>query len=207
MNPELPRLLIVDDVPQNLQVLAGILAQLPGHISAATDGPGALELAFQEPPDLILLDVTMPEMDGFEVCRRLQADPRTRELPVIFLTARTQTQDILQGFEAGAVDYVSKPFNPPELLARVRTHLALKAALDRERAIRQQLEEALANIKVMSGLIPICARCLKVRDDRGYWTRVEAYVSAHSEATFSHGVCPECTRDLYPEFSQEQGLE
>lgn len=207
MTAETPRLLIVDDVPQNLQVLAGILAPFSGQLSAATDGPSALELAREAPPDLILLDVTMPEMDGFEVCRQLQADPRTREVPVIFLTARTQSEDIVRGFEAGAVDYVNKPFHPPELLARVRTHLALKGALDRERAMRLELEAALANIKVMSGLIPICARCMKVREDSGYWTRVEAYVSARSGATFSHGVCPECTQALYPEFSQDQGLE
>lgn len=207
MSADGPRILIVDDVPQNLQVLAGILAQFSGHLSAATDGPSALELARRESPDLILLDVTMPGMDGFEVCRQLQAEPQTHDIPVIFLTARTQSEDLVRGFEVGAVDYVNKPFHPPELLARVRTHLALKAALDRERTMRVELEAALANIKVMSGLIPICARCMKVRDDQGYWTRVEAYVSARSEATFSHGVCPECTQALYPEFSEEQGFE
>ena len=122
------RLLLVDDTPQNLQVLGTILRQQGYKINVAQHGRQALEVAQKTPPDLILLDVMMPEMDGLEACRHFKADPRTRDIPIIFLTAKTAAEDIVQGFEAGGVDYVAKPFNPAELLKRVQTHLELKAA-------------------------------------------------------------------------------
>ncbi len=132
------RLLIVDDTPQNLQVLGGILREAGYKLSVAQSGVQALEVAQRVLPDLILLDVMMPEMDGFEVCRQLKADPATAEIPVIFLTAKTEAEDVVLGFELGAVDYVGKPFNPPELLKRVQTHLEL-ALLRRD--LERQVEE------------------------------------------------------------------
>jgi adenylate cyclase len=119
-------LLVVDDVPENLHVMNGILRD-EYQVRVATSGPKALELLAQDPlPDLLLLDVTMPGMDGYEVCRRLKADPRTRDIPVIFLTALTGPEDETRGFEAGAVDYIHKPVTPATVLARVRTHLELR---------------------------------------------------------------------------------
>ena len=132
------RLLIVDDTPQNLQVLGGILREQGYKLSVAQSGVQALEVARRVLPDLILLDVMMPEMDGFEVCRQLKADPAMAEIPVIFLTAKTEAEDVVRGFELGAVDYVGKPFNPPELLQRVQTHLEL-ALLRRD--LERQVEE------------------------------------------------------------------
>jgi adenylate cyclase len=119
------RILIVDDTPANIQALAGTLKDQGYQISVATNGRQALEVVGRMRPDLILLDVMMPEMDGFETCRQLKAAAATHDIPVIFLTARTETADIVKGFELGALDYVSKPFNPPELLARVNTHLTI----------------------------------------------------------------------------------
>jgi adenylate cyclase len=119
------RILVVDDTPANIQVLSTTLKAKGYQISVATSGGQALDLVGRLRPDLILLDVMMPEMDGFETCRRLKAAEATREIPVIFLTARTETTDIVQGFELGAVDYVAKPFNAHELLARVNTHLTV----------------------------------------------------------------------------------
>ncbi len=121
-----PCLLLVDDTPANIDVLVGILG--PDHdLKIANRGAKALQIcASGRPVDLVLLDVMMPEMDGYEVCRRLRADPATRDLPIIFLTAKTETEDVVHGFELGANDYVPKPFRPPELLARVRTQLALR---------------------------------------------------------------------------------
>ncbi len=119
------RILVVDDTPANIQVLASTLRDKGYQISVATNGKQALEVVERMRPDLILLDVMMPEMDGFEVCRRLKASEQWRQIPVIFLTAKTETADIVQGFELGAVDYVPKPFNAPELLARVNTHLTI----------------------------------------------------------------------------------
>src|SRR4249920_2817025 len=128
-NPENRRtLLLVDDTPDNLRVLSGLLRD-DYQLRIATSGEKALEAAAKDPaPDLVLLDVTMPGMDGYEVCRRLKGDPRTRDVPVIFLTALTQTEDEAKGFEAGAVDYVHKPITPATVLARVRTHLELREA-------------------------------------------------------------------------------
>ncbi len=120
-----PRILIVDDTPANIQTLAAILKQQGYQTSVATHGKMALEVLARVPADLVLLDVMMPEMDGFETCRQLKANEAWRHIPVIFLTAKTETADIVQGFEVGAVDYVAKPFNTHELLARVNTHLTL----------------------------------------------------------------------------------
>ncbi|HVM50375.1 MAG TPA: adenylate/guanylate cyclase domain-containing protein [Candidatus Acidoferrum sp.] len=119
------RLLVVDDTPANIQALSAILKEKGYQISVATNGKQALEVVARIQPDLILLDVMMPEMDGFETCRRLKAAEQWRQIPVIFLTAKTETADLVQGFELGAVDYVAKPFNAHELLARVQTHLTI----------------------------------------------------------------------------------
>jgi two-component system, sensor histidine kinase and response regulator len=124
------RVLIVDDITKNLQVVGTILRQAGYSVTPATSGAEALEGLREQLPDLILLDLMMPEMDGLEVCRRLKADPLIQPIPVIFLTASNEMEHLVKGFEVGAVDYVTKPFNPPELLARVRTHLELKHARD-----------------------------------------------------------------------------
>ncbi len=119
------RILIVEDTPANIQAVSAILKEQGFQISVATNGRQALEVLDRVRPDLILLDIMMPEMDGFETCQRIKASTAWREIPIIFLTARAETADIVRGFELGAVDYVSKPFNSHELLARVNTHLTL----------------------------------------------------------------------------------
>jgi class 3 adenylate cyclase len=119
------RILVVDDTPANIQSLAAILKEKGYQISVATNGKQALEVVARVQPDLILLDVMMPEMDGFETCQHLKAAEQWRQIPVIFLTAKTETADLVRGFELGAVDYVGKPFNAHELLARVNTHLTV----------------------------------------------------------------------------------
>jgi len=119
------RILVVDDTPANIQVLSSTLKSKGYQISVATNGKLALETLTRARPDLILLDVMMPELDGIETCRLLKASSEWRDIPVIFLTAKTEVEDIVKGFELGAVDYVAKPFNAHELLARVTTHLTL----------------------------------------------------------------------------------
>jgi len=128
--PHRSHVLVVDDIPKNLQVVGTLLRNAGYELMPATNGADSLEGARMHLPDLILLDLMMPEMDGLEVCRRLKADPLTQPIPVIFLTASNEMEHLVKGFEVGAVDYVTKPFNPPELLARVRTHLELKHARD-----------------------------------------------------------------------------
>lgn len=138
---ETATVLVVDDIPQNIEVMAGILRPA-FRVKAATSGPRALALAAgEDPPELILLDIMMPDMDGLEVCRRLKSDLRTRHIPVIFVTAMSEVEDETQGFAAGCVDYVTKPVSPPIVLARVRTHLAL-ANQNRELELRVRARTA-----------------------------------------------------------------
>lgn len=126
-----PTLLIADDTLTNIELVAGLLEDV-GEILFATNGEEALQLTAAEHPDLVLMDVMMPVMDGFTACRALKAQPDLVDIPVIFLTAMTDPDALLLGFEAGGVDYVAKPFQPAELRARVMTHLALKQARDQE---------------------------------------------------------------------------
>ena len=138
------RILIVDDTPKNIQLLGTILRKEGYQINIAQNGLQALDVVAQMLPDLILLDVMMPELDGFGTCKRLKADAQTRDIPVIFLTAKVDTEDIVQGFELGAVDYVTKPFNPAELLSRVSTHLELKAAREKLQELADNLSKYLS---------------------------------------------------------------
>lgn len=127
---ERPTLLVVDDTPDNLTLMSGLLKDLY-KVKVANGGERALKIAASDaPPDLILLDIMMPEMDGYEVCRRLKADPKTADIPVVFLTAKSEESDEMVGLELGAVDYITKPISPPIVLARVKTHLTLKRVSD-----------------------------------------------------------------------------
>ena len=193
----MPLILLVDDVPKNIQVLGSILENEECQIAITTDGKQALELIADVLPDLILLDIMMPGMDGYEVCKKIKSDPKTQNIPVIFLTALTETKDIVKGFQVGAVDYVTKPFQSTELLARVRTHLDLKKARDTQQKFISDLQDALSEIKTLRGILPICAKCKKIRDDQGYWKRIEEYIQNHTDAMFSHGICPKCEEELY----------
>ena len=122
-----PHILVVDDTPENLQIVGETLSRhIPCDLSFATDGRQALESLKESLPELILLDVMMPGMSGLEVCRTLKTDPRTAEIPVLFLTAKVESADVVAGFAAGGVDYIAKPFNPPELVARVKTQLEIR---------------------------------------------------------------------------------
>ena len=130
-NPKLYNVLIVDDVPKNIQVLGSILRDQGYQLSFAMDGKRALDLTSKGKYDLILLDIMMPEMDGYDVCTMLKQDPLTRDIPVIFLTAKTEVDSIVKGFKLGAVDYITKPFYSEELLSRVQTHLELKTTREK----------------------------------------------------------------------------
>lgn len=190
--------LVVDDTPENLRLLTQMLTQEGYQARPVPSGKWALEAVHASPPDLILLDITMPEMDGFEVCRELKANETTRNIPVIFISARDDTRDKVRAFTTGGVDYITKPFQVEEVLARIKTHLSLHILQQALAEKNTQLQNALDNIKTLKGMIPICANCKKIRNDEGYWQQVEAYIQQHSEAEFTHGICPDCARKLYP---------
>ena len=179
-------ILIVDDNISNLQVLGALLSQKGYEIAVAVDADKALEFLENDFPDLILLDIMMPGTDGYELCQKIKAIEALNEIPVLFLTALTDPEDIVKGFDAGAVDYISKPFNNAELLARIKTHVGLKKAKD--------------ELKVLRGTIPICVRCRKIKDEDGYWKIVEEYIESHTDLLFSHGLCDGCSTELYGKY-------
>lgn len=202
-------ILVVDDVRENLRLLVRLLAERGYKVRPASNGRMALTAAQIAPPDLILLDIMMPELDGYQVCQQLKADEITRHIPVIFISALHEQMDIVRAFAVGGVDYITKPFQTEETLARVNTHVTIsklqKALAQKNRELQaqnDQLQEALANVKTLSGLLPICANCKKIRDDDGYWHSVEGYIRDHSDAVFSHGICPDCMTTLYPDYAQ-----
>jgi phosphoserine phosphatase RsbU/P len=155
--------------------------------------------------DLILMDIMLPGVDGLEACRRIKAIEWLRDIPIIVITVKTDEQALLAAFAAGAMDYIRKPVNPAELVARVASALTLKKERDTRKAREQELlmrtqelEQALREVKVLHGLIPICANCKRVRTDNGDWQYLEEYIQTHSEAEFSHGICQVCMKEVYP---------
>jgi DNA-binding response OmpR family regulator len=185
-------LLIVDDTPENLHILSRVLMYEGYKVRVAVDGSYALDAVRASPPDLILLDIMMPGLDGYETCIQLKADPYTCGIPVIFLSALDEIFDKVKAFEVGGVDYVTKPFHPEEVLARVKTHLALRQLQLKLEQRNAELEEALATIKTLKGLIPICAWCGRKIKDGEVWVEVETYVKTHADVEFTHGICPDC---------------
>ena len=185
--------LVVDDTPDNLSLMGGLLRD-HYHVKVANQGEKALKIAQgEQPPDLILLDIMMPGMDGYEVCRRLKANLHTRDIPVIFLTARADMEDERQGLALGAVDYITKPISPPILLARVATHLALKASadflrdksayLEREVALRTLEVQAIQDVTIMA-----MTSLAETRDNEtgNHIRRTQLYVKALAEHLRDH---------------------
>ena len=200
------KLLVAEDDLTTRTMLQAVLTRWGYEAETAADGHAAwAALNRPDAPRLALLDWTMPGLDGVEVCRRIRALAAVDPPYIILLTARTQKGDVVVGLQAGANDYIAKPYDTGELQARLAVGsrmVELQAALARRVTERDeliiQLKAALAEVKTLSGILPICARCKKIRDDKGFWNQVEAYIQSHSPAKFSHGLCPECMARLYP---------
>ncbi|MBI5844962.1 MAG: response regulator transcription factor [Deltaproteobacteria bacterium] len=200
--------LIAEDDATSRALLTAIMKTWGYDLSIAEDGGKAWGLMHRlDAPKLALIDWNMPELDGLEVIRRIRS-LETQEPPyIILLTARKEKGDIVLGLEAGANDYLVKPFDHQELKARLnvgRRMVELQSSLVLS---MRKLETALADLKTLRGIIPICASCKKIRDDTGFWNQVEEYIRDHSEARFSHGICPDCMKRLYPDVSWEDAEE
>ena len=189
------KILIAEDDSVSRRLLQAALDKCAYEVVVACDGNQAWHALQQQPvPSLLILDWLMPGMDGVEICRKARALPDYRSAYIILLTGKNSKEDVVMGLDAGADDYVTKPFDPGELRARVSVGVRV-AQLQLNLAERvRDLETALAKVKTLSGMLPICAACKKIRDDRGYWTQIESYIRHHSEAEFSHGFCPECAQ-------------
>lgn len=191
------RILIAEDDRISRLLLETSLKRWGHEVIQAIDGHQAWQrLQAEDSPEFAIVDWMMPEMDGLEVCRRARRLPRVRPLYIILLTARGQREDVVAGLDAGADDYVTKPFDAAELCARVQAGVRI---VDLQHALADHihdLEIALKNVKQLQGLLPICSYCRNIRNDQNYWQRVEDYISAHSQARFSHGICPECYRKM-----------
>lgn len=185
--------LVADDDPASRHLLHSLLAAEHYKVTEAVDGNAALDvLLATRDPFVALIDWEMPGMEGTEVCRRVRELPNVQPIHLILLTARDAKSDVVTGLKTGANDYIVKPFNRTELLARVgigAQMVGLQRSLTQHIA---ELEDALKRVKQLSGLLPICSYCKRVRDDSNYWQQVESYVMHHSEAQFSHSICPSC---------------
>ncbi|MEI6783367.1 MAG: response regulator [Verrucomicrobiota bacterium] len=220
MNPPLANILLVDDRAEDRAALEVVLAPLGQNLILAESGQDALRHLLKTEFALILLDVEMPLMDGLETAGMIRQRERSQQIPIIFITGVAVTGvERFKGYAAGAVDYMLKPVIPDVLRWKVRVFVdlyrlkaareeqiralevanqaLLKALAERDRAEQERAKLA-TEVKILSGLLPICAGCKKIRDDQGRWNQIESYIAQHSAATFTHGMCPECIVKWYP---------
>lgn len=187
------RVLIAEDDLVSRKMLEATLARWGYDVVVTGDGAEAWRvLQAPDAPKLAILDWMMPGQDGVDICRNVRSLSTPEPTYVILLTAKGNKSDIVMGLSAGADDYIVKPFDREELQARVQAGvriLTLQASLA---ARIREMEEALARVKTLQGLLPICSYCKRVRNDGDYWQQVESYISDHSDARFSHGICPDC---------------
>jgi DNA-binding response OmpR family regulator len=198
------KILIAEDEKISRRILEMTLTKAGYDVVTVEDGVKALESIQKEVPDMLVTDWMMPELDGLELCRRIRTLNLTSYVYIIVLTALTQKEKIIEGLDAGADDYITKPFERTELLARVR---AGERVIQLERSLRQknkELSEALAQVKQLKGLLPICMFCKKIRNDENYWQKVEEYFGEHTGADFSHSICPECLEKHYSQYVKKK---
>ena len=200
--------LYVEDEPVTQSTIAAMLERQIRSVLRAGDGREGLEAFKARRPELVITDIRMPVMGGLVMAREIKAiAPRTH---VIVTTAHNDMEFFLEAIDIGIDQYVLKPIDRDRLFAAIKKS---QEVLSLERTIRfkdaeqkkmiKELQDAFQNIKTLQGLIPICASCKKIRDDKGYWNQIEAYISEHSSAEFSHGICPDCARRIYPEYTKE----
>jgi CheY-like chemotaxis protein len=208
------KILIVDDSPEDREAYKRILNKneyCSYQFTEAETVADAVDVLHNQTPDCILLDYQLPDGDGLELLEELAAKPGTSQVPVIFLTGQGSEEVAVQAMKQGAQDYLVKNTLSPNILYRTihsaieRTELQRTISKQQEEKDKliAELKEALAQVKQLGGLLPICSNCKKIRDDSGYWQQVEKYLTTHSEAIFSHGICPECVKTLYPEFAHK----
>ena len=195
------KVLIVDDDPDILFATTRIVEKAGYQVFTASTAAECLASARENLPDLILMDVILPDMEGPELCRKVKEDPDLSHIFVVLLSGkRTGSEDQANGLDAGADGYIARPVSNRELQARVDSMVRILSA-ERERDhLIIELQKALSQVKQLSGLLPICSYCKRIRDDEGYWNHLETYISGHSDAMFSHCICQKCAEEHFPDY-------
>jgi phosphoserine phosphatase RsbU/P len=199
------RALIADDDRIATEILSNALQRMDIVADVAHDGGAAWDrLTVGDAPSLAIIDWMMPTVDGLELCRRIRQDPALAHMYVVLLTGRDDRKDVVAGLDAGADDYIVKPFDPDELRARV--HVGIRVLTLQERLADRvaELQDALTRVKRLQGLLPICSYCKRIRGDDQYWQQVDSYIVEHSDAQFTHGICPPCSQKLMAEIEEER---
>ena len=187
------RILIADDDVVLRHALRVHLERWGYQVVESPDGASAWDAMREAPaPPLAIVDWNMPGVDGPTLCQELRQTPSLSGMYVILLTSNTSKQDLITGLESGADDYITKPFDWDELRARIRIGSRIVGLQQVLGARVAELQEALSRVRKLSGLLPICCYCKRVRDDQDYWRQIEHFVSERTEARFSHGICPDC---------------
>lgn len=205
MSSESNRILIAEDHYVSRHLLERNLSNWGFQVTTAEDGDAAVRvLESESAPPLAIIDWMMPKLDGLEVCRRIRAQVARPYIYLVLLTAKSHKEEIATGLEAGADDYVIKPFDPDELRARLKVGQRV-VELERQLAKRvNQLESALADVKKLKSLLPICMYCKSVRDDQDYWHEIEEYIHTETGTDFSHGICPKCMARVTAELEAQK---
>jgi len=200
-------ILIADDDPISRRILETMLRKWGLEYVAARDGTSAWEMIQRIRPKMVLLDWMMPGLDGPTLCRMIRDEKDRGYTYIILLTIKDRVEDRIAGLESGADDYVTKPYDTQELHSRINVGRRI-VELERELAQRiTELQASLSQVKQLQGLLPICSYCKKIRDDSNYWQQVEGYISDHTEARFSHGICPECYEKYVKPQLRESGIK
>jgi phosphoserine phosphatase RsbU/P len=196
------KILIVDDDPDVLSATTRMVKKAGFMVMEASTGEAAIKAARDQKPDIILLDVVLPDIMGTELCRQIKADPRTGGGYVILTSGmKTGSDQQADGLDAGADGYIARPVSNRELIARINAMVRILTA-ERERdQVIEELRQALAKIRQLSSLLPICMHCKKIRDDKGYWSELEAYIRENTDTEFSHSICRECAEKHYPDLN------
>jgi sigma-B regulation protein RsbU (phosphoserine phosphatase) len=192
------RILIAEDEPISRRMLEASLVKWGHEVVVTTNGAEAwTEFQKEGAPSLAILDIMMPEINGLEICRKIRQIPNSSPPYLILLTGKQEKEDVVIGIEAGANDYLTKPFHREELRVRLGVGVQMIELQERLAERVRELEDALAQVKQLQGTLPICSHCKKIRDDENYWHQVDNYISRYTDTHFSHSVCPDCYKEIW----------